>query len=117
MTLAANVMHVNGIPMLVTISRNIRFATVEALPNRNLPTLVKGIKSVATVYKRAGFRVTTSLMDGEFEPMRSDLANLEIALNKTARDEHVGDIERFIHTLKERMWATYNSLPFTNMPP
>jgi hypothetical protein len=35
-TLAADVMYVNGIPMLVTISRNLRFATVEALPNRNI---------------------------------------------------------------------------------
>jgi hypothetical protein len=76
-TLAADVMHVNGIPMLVTISRNIRFATIEALPNRNIPTLLKGIKSVATVYKRAGFRITTTLMDGEFEAMRGDLADLE----------------------------------------
>jgi hypothetical protein len=52
-TLAADVMYVNGIPMLVTISRNLRFTTVEALPNRNITTLVKGIKAVATVYKRA----------------------------------------------------------------
>jgi hypothetical protein len=77
-------MHINGIPMLVTISRNIRFVMVEALPNRNIPTLVKGIKSVATVYKRAGFHITTALMDGEFEAMRGNLADLEIALNKAA---------------------------------
>jgi hypothetical protein len=116
-TLAADVMHVNGVPMLVTISRHIRFATVEALPNRNIPTLLKGIQSVTTVYKRAGFRVLTTMMDGEFEAMRGDLADLGIALNEAARDEHVGEIERFIRTLKERMRAIYNSLPFTNMPP
>jgi hypothetical protein len=79
--------------------------------------LVKGIKAVATVYKRAGFHITTTLMDGEFEPMRGDLADLGIALNETARDEHVGNIERFIHTLKERMRAIYNTLPFNHMPP
>ena len=101
--LAGDIMHVNGIPMLITISRNIRFATIEALPNRNIPTLVKAIKAVATVYKRAGFHVTTSLMDGEFEAMHGDLADIGIALNETARDEHVGEAERFIRTLKERM--------------
>jgi hypothetical protein len=104
-TLANDVMYVNGIPMLVTISRSIRFATVEALPNRNISTLVKGIKAVATVYKRASFRITTTLMDGELEPMRGDLADLGIALNETARDEHVGDIERFICTLKKNECA------------
>jgi hypothetical protein len=117
-TLAMGVMHVNGIPMLVIISRNICFATVEALPNHNIPMLEKGIKSVATMYKRAGFYVTTTLMlDGEFEAMCGDLADLEIgALSKMARDEHVGNIKRFIHMLKERMQAIYNSLPFINMP-
>jgi hypothetical protein len=116
-TLAADVMHVNGIPMLVTISRNIRFATVEPIPNRNITTLVSGIKSVATIYKRAGFHITAAKMDGEFEPMRGNLADLGIVLNETARDEHVGEVERFIRTLKERMRAIYNMLPFTNMPP
>ena len=48
--LAADLMYINSIPMLVTISRNIQFGTVEALPNRSLPTLNKGIKTVATIY-------------------------------------------------------------------
>lgn len=56
-------------------------------------------------------------MDGKFEAMHGDLAKLKIALNEVARDEHIGDIKRFIHMRKERMWAIYNcSLPFTNMP-
>ena len=58
-------------------------------------------------------------MDGKFEAMRGDLADLKIALNKTAsRDEHIGNIKRFIRMLvKERMQAIYNTLPFNNMPP
>jgi hypothetical protein len=40
-----------------------------------------------------------------------------IALNETANDEHVGEIERFIRTVKERMRAIYNTLPFNHMPP
>ena len=75
---AADVMYVTGILTLVAISRNIRFATVKALPNRNISTLVKGIKAVATVYKRASFLITMTLMNGEFEPMRGDLADLGI---------------------------------------
>jgi transcription elongation factor GreA-like protein len=51
-TLAADIMYVTGIPMLVTISRNIRFVTVEALPNQNIATLVRnGIKAVIKIYK------------------------------------------------------------------
>jgi hypothetical protein len=77
-TLAADVMYVNGIPMLVTISQNIHFATIEALPNCNISMLVNGIKAVAMIYKQASFRITTTLMDGEFKPMQGELADLGV---------------------------------------
>ena len=56
-------------------------------------------------------------MDREFEPLRGDLAEIGVSLNTTARDEHVGDIEGFIRTIKEWMRATYNTLSYRNMPP
>jgi hypothetical protein len=55
-------------------------------------------------------------MDGEFEPLRDDLLELQITLNTTANDEHVGDIERYIRTVKERVRCIYNTLPFTLIP-
>jgi hypothetical protein len=116
-TLCIDVMFVNDIPMLVSISRNIRFATIEALPNRTGANLVKAIKSIVQIYRQAGFKVTMALMDGEFDKIRGDLADMGIVLNETARDEHVGDIERFIRTLKERIRAIYNTLPFKSVPP
>ena len=109
-------MFVNGIPMLVTVSRNLLFGTVEELPSRSVSNLVKAITRVTQVYKRAGFRVTLSLMDGELEPLCGDLADAIVTLNTTGRDKHVGDIERFIRTIKERMRATYNMLPFEKIP-
>jgi hypothetical protein len=56
------------------------------------------------------------LMDNEFECMRADLASLGITLNTTARDEHVGEVERYIRTIKERTRCIYNSVPFHKMP-
>ena len=110
-------MHVNGVPMLVTISRHIHFSTMEALLNRNIAMLVKGIKAIVAVYKYTGFHITTALMDREFKAMRGDLADLGIMLNKAARDEHIGKVKRFIRTLKERLQVIYNTLPFNSMPP
>ena len=77
---------------------------------------MKCIKGVVTLYRKAGFKVTTTLMDGEFVPLRGGLAELGLRLNETSRDEHVGDIERYIRTVKERMRAIYNSLPFQKIP-
>ena len=36
-------------------------------------------------------------------------------INETSRDEHVGEIERYIRTVKERMRAVYNTMPFSKI--
>jgi hypothetical protein len=55
-------------------------------------------------------------MDGEFAPLRGDLADLGVGLNTTAYDEHVGEIECYILVIKERMQANSNTLPFKHAP-
>eukprot|EP00978_Attheya_sp_CCMP212_P043302 scaffold280126_cov62-Attheya_sp.AAC.1 len=56
-------------------------------------------------------------MDGQFEPLRSELADLRINLNVVSNDEHVPEIERHIRTTKERVRCIYNTLPFKKIPP
>ena len=63
-----------------------------------------------------GFAVELALMDGEFAHLRGELASMGVMLNDMSRDEHVGDVERFIRTIKERMRAIYNTLPFQKVP-
>ena len=55
-------------------------------------------------------------MDGQFEPLRGNLAELSILLNTASNDEHVPEIERQIRTVKERTRAIYCTLPFNKMP-
>ena len=81
-----------------------------------MPTLVIGIKSVASMYRWASFCIVTAKMDGKFEAIHGDLADLWISLNEAACNENIGEIEHFICTLKEWMHAIYNTLPFTNIP-
>jgi hypothetical protein len=116
-TLSADIMHVNKIPFLVTVSKHIKFITVEAIPNRKIPSIRKAMKEVVQVYQQKGFKIKWTLMDNEFEPLRGDLANLGIGLNEAGRDEHVPQVERMIRTIKERARANYNMLPFKHMPP
>ena len=56
-------------------------------------------------------------MDGEFKKLRGDLADINIALSTTVRDDHVGDVEQYIQKIKERMQAVYNTLPYWQVPP
>jgi hypothetical protein len=115
-TLCVDIMYINKIPMLVTISRHIRFGTIEAIPNKNNITMVKCAQNAMKLYTHGGFKVTCALMDGKFESLGGYLADNGVILNTTARDEHVGDIERYIRTVKERVRAIYNMLPFQQIP-
>ena len=115
-TLCVDVMYVNRVAMLVSISRKIRFGTLEVIPNNKSTVLMKGLKSILQVYQRGGFQVEAALMDGEFGHLRGELASMGVTLNETSRDEHMGEIERFIRTIKERMRAIYNTLPFQRIP-
>ena len=114
--IAVDVLYVNKLPFIATISRYIRFGTVEFLRNQKSTTLTQHVKQVNRLYRQCGFRPIYALMDGQFEPLRGDLADMGIQLNTVSNDEHVPEIERQIRTLKERTRAIYCTLPFRKIP-
>ena len=114
-TLAGDIMFVNSMPFLVTISRHIKFSTNELLENQWLPTIIKAIDNVRKLYKKRGFHTKTIIMDGQFDGLRANLAEMGMTLNSSANDEHVPEVERHIRTLKERVRSVYNMLPFAKM--
>ena len=115
-TVCADIMFVNSIPFMVSISRNIRFGTVEPLTGTKAELLLRAIKNIRNTYAQGGFKVDWMLMDGQFENLRGDIANLGIRLNEVAEDEHVGEIERYIRTVKERCRSACTVLPFKRLP-
>ncbi len=115
-TLAGDVMFVNKIAFFVTTSHSIHFSTVEMIANQKAPTLLKAIKQVKQIYTQRRFRVTSIHMDGQFETIRGDLAELNVALLIAGHDDHVPEVERYIRTLKERAHSIYNTVPFTRFP-
>ena len=115
-TLSGDIMFLNKVPFLVTISHKLKFSTAEALTNRKQKTIFTGVRHVVDIYKKRGFQVETILMDCEFECLRADLLGLNITLNTTANDEHSPVIERFIRTLKDGVRSVYTVLPFKKIP-
>ena len=109
-------MYVNRVAMMISISRNIKFATIEAIPSNKTPILVKGVKAILQIDQCNGFNVEIALMDREFGHLHGELAGMGTTLNEILWDEHVGDIERYIRTVKECMQAIYNTLPFNKIP-
>ena len=113
--LSADVMHVNGIPFFITRSRHIHFGTVDVLPSLQAIDIGAALRRVVNIYARGGFQVTTALVDGAFAGLHDVCNQLQVTLNTTSRDEHVGDVERYIRTVKERMRGISNTIPFKRL--
>jgi hypothetical protein len=113
-TLAADVFFVDGTAFLMTVSRKIKFVTVEHLPVRAAKCLCKHLKRVLLMYEWASFRVRTILMDGEFERINNLMATVEC--NTTAAMEHLSKVERTIWMIKERTRRLITTLPFHYIP-
>lgn len=114
--LCFDIMFVNKIAFLITVSRSIRFGTTERLMSRKADLVGKALTDTIVFYKKRGFRVVECVGDGEFEVLRADLADVGSHLNITAENEHVPEAERYIRTVKDRARSAYNVLPFARMP-
>ena len=88
-TLAINIMTINEIPFVVSISRYTHFGTAELIRNKTKKTLLVSMQQIVRAYHARGFRFTTVLGDGGFECIRNGLADMGITLNVASRNEHV----------------------------
>src|SRR5210317_1873698 len=65
-TITADVLFVQKILFLISMSRKIKFTTMEVLDNRKVSTMEKCFESIINFYKHRTFNITTLLMDMEF---------------------------------------------------
>ena len=89
--LAIDLMFVNKVPFLITVSQGIHFGTVEFLTNCQVPTVTTAFNHVIQTYHLHGFHVATTLGNPEFEPLQAQFG--DISFNFCAQSEHVPEIE------------------------
>ncbi len=114
LTLVGDVFFVDGTALLLMMSQNIRFVTLEHLPVQMARALVKHMERVLQMYHHARFVVRTILMDGEFETVKNLLPLIEC--NTTAAKEHVSKAEQMKHTVKDCTRGLVCTLPFDHIP-
>ena len=68
-TLCFNLIHINNIGFLNTISLHIMFATGSMIKNRKTKNIEYGIKQVHKLYLQRGFKITRIHADIKFEPL------------------------------------------------
>ena len=113
-TLCVDFFFVQELCFFHTISRDIGFRTVAPVTDRSFKTILHELQAAIQLYTARGFTVCDIHGDHEFECTR--LALSPIHLNIVAADGHVGEVERSIRTIKERLRACAHGLPYRRLP-
>ena len=113
-TLTVDVMFVNGLPFLVTLSQKIKLFTFELLLSCIAAQLSSHLTKVARIYSRGGFSIGTIFMDQEFDKVVEKIP--EIKVNAAAAREHVKEIKRGIRFIKEQCRGTQAIMKFKHLP-
>ena len=113
-TLCIDLFFVQGLAFFHTISRDIGFRTVSPIPDRKASTILREMKTVLNLYRYRGLVVRDVHADSEFEPLREPVR--PTVLNVVPPDSHVGEVERSIRTIKERLRSCVHGLPFKRLP-
>ena len=115
-TISVDVLHVNQIPMLTSISRHIHYGTACALPNTKLDTLEQAIRGIIKSYHFRGLTIKYILVDMQFEALEQRLVKDQVRINVASRQEYASDVEQCIRVIKECAWSYYSMLPFNRIP-
>ena len=113
-----DIMYINGMPFLTTISKNIKYHKTMWVADHTAPTITNLVESVLKLYHWAGFQVTVVCADCEFKPVLHVLQDggWSFMTNLANAQEHVPEAECNNHILKECIHATYHGIPYKMLP-
>jgi hypothetical protein len=113
-TLCVDFLFVQGSPYYHTISRGIGFRTIGPVPDRSETTILRKARAAIHLYQTRGLTVRDIYADHEFDCIREDVR--PVVLNVVPTDSHVGEVERSVRTIKERLRSCVHGLPFKRLP-
>jgi len=116
--LCMDVMKVNGLQFLTTVSKRLKYRTAQYLVTLKANTIIDQLRQVFLLYNSGGFLIGSIDCDNGFRSIRMELMerfNLE-AMYFSLPDEHEPYSERNNRVIKERVRATFHGLPYQSIP-
>lgn len=110
-----DIFYVFGIPFLLTKSRKMKLLVVQHLEDgKKHDAILKGFKSVMQLYNKYNLKLSHFISDTEagLQGIEGYLNELGIQYIPASKNQHVGEIERCIRQVKERVRAFVTTLPF-----
>lgn len=100
--LFVDIMFINNLPILIMISRHLKFMTVDVLDDRSACKIMVSLQETNELYWRRGFNITACYLDPEFKAIKKIKSKITVLINMTATKEHMPEVERQIRVIKER---------------
>ena len=109
-----DLMFVEKIPFLISVTKPINLLQVNKLKNRTVGSIFQQISKQLAVFRSRGFQITKVRCDPEcglvgLQPLLGDKG---YEMDITGQEEAVPPVERAIRTIKERVRGTIHTLPF-----
>ena len=86
----------------------------EAITSRGKKVFINTPTQVVNLYKCFGFHIYTCYADGEVSHLQNQVEG--VYMDTSGNNKHVGDIQRVIRVIKERVRAIRSSIPCTRVP-
>ena len=102
----------NGNIFLLSRSGKVNFFTSQYCTSRSLKTIMTVLDSIINKYTGKSFNITDYHGDNEFDKAALKDFLQPGLFHAYGRNEHVGPIERPVHTIKERCRSTCNRIPY-----
>ena len=115
--LYVDIMFVNKMPYLTTITGALYYRTAIPMLNRKADEIYATLDKVLRLYNAEGYTISDVHADNEFRPLLESLQDeLHATLHFSPAGGHVPQAERNNRLIKERIRATYHRLPFQALP-
>ena len=113
-----DIMYINGMAFLTTMSKNIKYPTAMWVADCTAPTIASLVESILKLCQWASFQVTEVCVDCKFKPVLQVLQDngWSFMTNLANAQEHVPEAECKNHILKEHICSTYQGIPYKMLP-
>ena len=113
-----DIMYINGMPFLTTISKNIKYCTTMWVVDHTAPTITYLVESVLKLYQQAVFQVMEVCTNHEFKPVLQVLQDngWSFMTNLSNAQEHVPEAKHNNCILKECIFTTYHGISYKMLP-
>ena len=113
--LKADVMRVNDVTFLTTMSSDIHYGTIEVLKTLKCASLEFELKNVVISHAVKGFRIAIIVVDTHFKSLK-DRNLLGVVVNVVSKEEHASKDEHGYRVITEREHCHCAILSFDYLP-